>query len=255
MRQIFRLISRYYPRLRVIASLYQEVWDTIFLLQNPKAISVKQLEELYRGASGECRVIKSPQSAPCASGRFGCWTCTVVRKDKSARELIRSGHQELEPFLQFRDWIAEFRNDPKNRWANRRNGNAGLGPFSMSARKEILRRIESLEESTSTTILKREDRELIIYLWTLDHVPRLDFRKCGPEFTIATRIRSLDFWKGCCPADRGGAPAVMDCLAGSASAALTQSPRTRPPATCSRAASPGSRRSCACGGPSLRTLC
>ena len=76
----------------------QEAWDAIFLLQNPKAISVKQLEELYRGASGECPVIKTPQSAPCASGRFGCWTCTVVRKDKSARELIRSGHQELEPF-------------------------------------------------------------------------------------------------------------------------------------------------------------
>src|ERR1700722_3013099 len=155
----------------------QEVWDTIFLLQNPKAISVKELEELYRGASGECPVIKAPQSPPCASGRFGCWTCTVVRKDKSARELIRSGHQELEPFLQFRDWIAEFRNDPDNRWANRRNGNVGLGPISIRARKEILRKIESLEESTGTTILNGEERELIDYLWTLDHVPRLDFRK------------------------------------------------------------------------------
>jgi DNA sulfur modification protein DndC len=155
----------------------QEVWDTIFLLQNPKAISVKQLEELYRGASGECPVIKAPQSPPCASGRFGCWTCTVVRKDKSARELIRSGHQELAPFLQFRDWIAEFRNDPKNRWAGQRNGNAGLGPFSINARKEILRKIECLEDCTGTTILNKEEREIIDYLWTLDHIPRLDFRK------------------------------------------------------------------------------
>jgi hypothetical protein len=36
---------------------------------------------------------------------------------------------------------------------------------------------------------------------------------------------------------------------------VTRSPRTGPPATCSRAASLGWCRSCACGGPSLRTLC
>ncbi|QDM32841.1 phosphoadenosine phosphosulfate reductase [Tardiphaga sp. vice352] len=89
-----------------------EVWDAIFGLSTPTSLDPSTLETLYRGASGECPIIKSPQAPPCSSGRFGCWTCTVVRKDKSAKELIRAGHLELLPFLNFRDWLSEFRNNP-----------------------------------------------------------------------------------------------------------------------------------------------
>jgi DNA sulfur modification protein DndC len=152
------------------------VWDVIFWLSDPKSLNPNVLEDLYRGASGECPIVKAPQSAPCASGRFGCWVCTVVRKDKSAMELVRSGKTELRPFLQFRDWLAQFRNDPKNRWATRRNGNKGLGPFTLQARKEILHRIDELEAQTGKIILDFEERGLIARLWELDHLPRISFR-------------------------------------------------------------------------------
>jgi DNA sulfur modification protein DndC len=109
-----------------------QVWDAIFWLSAPEALRPHALEELYRGASGECPIIKAPQSPPCASGRFGCWVCTVVRRDKSAMELVRSGRTELEPFLQFRDWLAQFRNHPKNRWPTRRNGSEGLAANSQT---------------------------------------------------------------------------------------------------------------------------
>jgi DNA sulfur modification protein DndC len=148
----------------------------IFWLSSPKTLNPSVLEELYRGASGECPIVKAPQSPPCASGRFGCWVCTVVRKDKSAIELVRSGKTELRPFLQFRDWLAQFRNDPKNRWATRRNGNKGLGPFTLQARKEILRRIDALEAQTGKIILDLEERGLIARLWEMDHLPRISFR-------------------------------------------------------------------------------
>ena len=95
----------------------------------------------------------------------------------SARELIKSGHGELEPFLEFRDWLAEFRNDPNNRWKLRRNGSTGLGPFSIEARKEILRRIEQLEHRANKPILSKDEREMIHYLWTVDQVPRLNFQR------------------------------------------------------------------------------
>jgi DNA sulfur modification protein DndC len=158
------------------------VWDVIFWLPSPKSLRPNILDELYRGASGECPIVKSPQSPPCASGRFGCWVCTVVRKDKSAMELVRSGRTELKPFLQFRDWLAQFRNDPENRWATRRNGNEGLGPFTIQARKEILHRIDSLEAQTGEIILDFEERGLIARLWELDHLPRISFRGATPSY-------------------------------------------------------------------------
>lgn len=153
-----------------------EVWDAIFGLSSPRALDNNTLEQLYRGASGECPIIKSPAAPPCASGRFGCWTCTVVRKDKSAAELIRAGHSQLRPFLAFRDWLADFRNDPSNRWLTRRSGAKGLGPFTIAARKQILRKVDELENLTRTVIISSEERGAIAALWTLDHIPRLNFR-------------------------------------------------------------------------------
>jgi DNA sulfur modification protein DndC len=149
------------------------VWDAIFGLSRPRAIKSQNLEDLYRDASGECPIIKSPQAPPCASGRFGCWTCTVVRKDKSAQKLIDSGHDELRPFINFRNWLSEIRNDPNRRWSARRSGAEGLGPFTLAARQEILGRLDRLEDETGVTLLDSEERGVIAALWTLDHVPRL----------------------------------------------------------------------------------
>ena len=153
-----------------------DVWDAIFGLSSPKSLDRILLERLYRGASGECPIIKSPAAPPCASGRFGCWTCTVVRKDKSATELIRAGHLELKPFLAFRDWLSEFRNDPSNRWATKRSGRKGLGPFTISARKQILSKVDGLEDKTNTVIIDAEERSIIAALWAMDHFPRLNFK-------------------------------------------------------------------------------
>lgn len=158
-----------------------EVWDAIFGLSSPMSLNNTVLERLYRGASGECPVIKSPAAPPCASGRFGCWTCTVVRKDKSAGELIRAGYLELKPFLAFRDWLAEFRNDPSNRWSTRRSGANGLGPLTVAARKQILRKVDELEDRTRTKIISAEERGVIAALWTLDEIPRLNFREIKSE--------------------------------------------------------------------------
>jgi DNA sulfur modification protein DndC len=152
-----------------------EVWDAVFALSPPKCIDPHELETLYRDASGECPVIKAPQAPPCASGRFGCWTCTVVRKDKSAKELIDAGYAELRPFLEFRNWLVEVRNDPARRWPTRRSGALGLGPLTLETRQEILDRLDRLEFLTRTTILDADERGVIASLWRLDELPRLRF--------------------------------------------------------------------------------
>jgi DNA sulfur modification protein DndC len=131
-------------------------------------MNAHELEELYRGASGECPVIKAPDAPPCASGRFGCWTCTVVRKDKSSQLLIAAGHHGLIPYFEFRKWLAEIRNDSQRRWKWRRNGTRGAGAFNMKARKEILRQVRSLERLTGATIISDEEHREIRRLWKLD---------------------------------------------------------------------------------------
>lgn len=162
--------------LPIIEMTVSDVWDTVFWLPQPVSIKASVIENLYRDASGECPVIKAPTAPPCASGRFGCWTCTVVRKDKSAQKLIESGYDELVPFLQFRNWLSDIRNDPQMRWPNRRNGNAGMGPFTLEARKAILKRIDRLEDLTGHCIIDAEERGVIAGLWQLDQFPRLSFK-------------------------------------------------------------------------------
>jgi DNA sulfur modification protein DndC len=83
--------------------------------------------------------------APCAGSRFGCWTCTVVRRDRTMEELIRSGYDSLQPLLDFRNWLSCLRNDPRERWSTRRNGAAGPGPFTLAARRTILDRLLATE--------------------------------------------------------------------------------------------------------------
>jgi len=73
----------------------RDVWETILLLDFPKAIDTHKLAILYKEASGECPIFRDAKDAPCGKGRFGCWTCTVVRKDKAMLNLISSGYINL----------------------------------------------------------------------------------------------------------------------------------------------------------------
>jgi DNA sulfur modification protein DndC len=145
-----------------------DVWDTVFALPYPSSIDPDALAVLYRGAAGECPIIKAPQAAPCASGRFGCWTCTVVRKDRSSQALIEAGHQHLVPYLEFRNWLADIRNDVWRRWPIRRSGATGLGPFTLDARSEIRSRLEKLEATVGLVLLPTEENDEIERLWALD---------------------------------------------------------------------------------------
>jgi len=161
--------TRYKLFLPILDLTVQQVWDAIFMLDSVKSVDAAALEQLYSGASaGECPVLKAPQAAPCATGRFGCWTCTVVRKDKSLMNLIKTGHPELQPFHDFRNWLAQVRNDPARRWKRRRNGSLGLGAFTLAARKEILHNLRRLETVVSDELVSPAELREIRRLWALD---------------------------------------------------------------------------------------
>ena len=67
-----------------------EVWEILASTAPPWGGTHKRLIKLYRDAAGgECPIVMSQEEAPgCGtnSSRFGCWTCTVVEKDKSLQD-------------------------------------------------------------------------------------------------------------------------------------------------------------------------
>lgn len=130
-----------------------DVWELLCEFVGPSSIDVDALSRLYRDGSGECPAIRDFTDKPCSKARFGCWTCTVVRRDKSAEHMIESGYEELLPYYELRSWLSEFRNDLQNRCSTRRNGREGPGPFTIAARHEILGRVLELETKTGQTII------------------------------------------------------------------------------------------------------
>ena len=154
-----------------------DVWEFLALHEPPWGGSHLKLIGLYRDASGgECPVVTQKSDAPSCgttSSRFGCWTCTVVEKDRSLEGFVESGFKEFGPLLDFRDWLASIRNEKHRRQARRRDGRITItdsgtfvpGPFTLETRSEILQRLRALETETSQVFITEEELGLIHEIW------------------------------------------------------------------------------------------
>lgn len=156
-----------------------EVWEMLASNAPPWGGKHQQLIQLYRDAAGgECPIVLSQEEAPgCGtnSSRFGCWTCTVVDKDKSLQGFVDVGKIQFQPLLEFRDWLVSIRNDSQYRQTERRNGqiqyNNGkhiLGPFTIQARKMILDRLLAVEKEYGEKLITDDEVETIRAIWTDD---------------------------------------------------------------------------------------
>jgi DNA sulfur modification protein DndC len=146
----------------------EDVWATIAYNPIPNSINAIELMALYRHSGSECPIIKDPRGSPCGKGRFGCWTCTVVRKDKAVQSLVNEGYDQLKPLLSFRNWLVQIRDNPTYRANKRRNGQVGLGPFTLSARKEILDKLLEAEHLSGYKLLTQEESNYIEACWIED---------------------------------------------------------------------------------------
>lgn len=157
-----------------------EVWDILASHTPPWGSTHDRLIKLYRDAAGgECPIVLSQEEAPgCGtnSSRFGCWTCTVVEKDKSLQGFVDSGNQQYAPLIAFRDWLKEIRNDTNLRQAARRNGRVSFnakgqhiaGPFTVQARRMILERLLEAQEEYGAPLISETEIQVIRRLWTED---------------------------------------------------------------------------------------
>ena len=163
----------------------EEVWLVLMQRNPPWGGTHQDLITLYRNAGGgECPLVLTKADAPSCgttSPRFGCWTCTVVNKDRSLRGLIDSGHRDasvMELLFEFREWLVELREDDQNRDRTRRDGSVKrrsdgsyvMGPFTLEVRRQIFYRLLELQERIGATLIQSGEIELIEDIWGRDRV-------------------------------------------------------------------------------------
>lgn len=161
----------------IVDLILDDVWEILGKNSPPWGGTHDNLIQLYRDAGGgECPVVLSQEEAPgcgTSSSRFGCWTCTVVEKDKSLQGFIDVGNHHFKALVDFRDWLKEIRNKPEHRQVERRNGRmqfdlAGKhipGPFTIQARKMILDRLLETENEFGNKLISKEEIDIIESTW------------------------------------------------------------------------------------------
>ena len=108
--------------------------------------------------------------------RFGCWVCTIARKDASLQNFIDKGYEELKPLRDFRQWLVSIRNDPQYKDTKQRSGKVmseehrakGFGTFSLYGRETILKKLLELEEETGFEIISEAELKFIDACWERD---------------------------------------------------------------------------------------
>ena len=159
--------------------LNDEVWEYLAFNPPPWGGTHRRLQNLYKEAnSGECPIVFDETTKPCGNSRFGCWTCTVVDRDRSMEGFIGSGREEYRGMADFRDWLIQLRDNPaKYREPVRRNGEPGNGPLKMEIRQEVLRRLLALQEDLGQQLISEAEVALIQQVWVSDRlIPhRVDF--------------------------------------------------------------------------------
>ncbi len=145
-----------------------DVWEYLFESNPPPwGYPHDEMLQLYRQANGgECPVVFDLNTPSCGGSRFGCWTCTVVKLDKSMEGFVRSGAAWLQPLNDFRNWLKEIREQPNWRQNTRRSGESGIGPFHPEARTKILRRLLEVEQEVEAELITDEEILYIQQLWS-----------------------------------------------------------------------------------------
>lgn len=128
-----------------------DVWTYLMQSKNPWGYSNKELLTMYQGASadGECPLVVDSTTPSCGDSRFGCWTCTLVEKDKSMSAMIQNDEEKewMLPLLELRDEL-DVADDRHLRDFRRMNGSVQLfhgrpipGPYTQNSRETWVRRL------------------------------------------------------------------------------------------------------------------
>ena len=162
-----------------------DVWNYLLLNKNPWGDKNRDLLVLYQDANAsECPLVVDTSTPSCGGGRFGCWTCTVVDRQKSLDGMIESGEDWMEPLAELRHELKKTQDPevwPKIRQVTRRNGRVDLrndgsdytpGPYTLDFRKQYLRKllegqqkIRDTEQGSGMTLISKDEIREIQRIW------------------------------------------------------------------------------------------
>lgn len=164
-----------------------DVWIYLLQVPSPWGGNNRELFALYRNSNaGECPLVIDETTPSCGNSRFGCWTCTVVTRDKSMEAMIDKGEDWMMPLLEFRDFLAETQ-DPERksefREHRRRQGMVKIsegklvrGPYRMEFRKHILRKLLETQDRVrregpdpNIELITPAELEEIRKIWRTEH--------------------------------------------------------------------------------------
>ncbi|MDE9432674.1 DNA phosphorothioation system sulfurtransferase DndC [Xenorhabdus bovienii] len=93
---------------KLLRGAYRYASDDIEEWESPWGGNNRPLWTLYMDSSnqGECPLVIDDSTPSCGNSRFGCWTCTVVTKDKAMEGLVQNGEDWMLPLLKFRDLLS-----------------------------------------------------------------------------------------------------------------------------------------------------
>jgi DNA sulfur modification protein DndC len=171
-----------------------EVWEYLMSAPCPWSGTNRQLFELYKGSNaGECPLVIDTSTPSCGNSRFGCWTCTVVTKDKAIEGLIQTGESWMQPILEFRNelyksTLPEYKDEHRN--FKRRIGKVSYmkgditdentgekrhipGPYWIKVRKQWLEKLLTIEKDIrysghNIELIQKDELQQIRQCWLRD---------------------------------------------------------------------------------------
>ena len=130
----------------------EEVWYIIRTMPTLWGMDNSKLIQIYSDAIAddyECpTMVTDKNHSSCGQSRFGCWTCTVVKEDKSMAAMVIKGYPWLKPLLELRSKMVDDRNVSANRMPTRRNGQLAItddghhqGNYTPKYRADLLKEV------------------------------------------------------------------------------------------------------------------
>lgn len=180
---------------KLLRGAYKYTPDDIEEWESPWGGNNRPLWTLYMDSSdqGECPLVIDESTPSCGNSRFGCWTCTVVKKDRAMESLIKNGEEWMSPLLKFRDLLS-LTTDPEQkdiyRNYKRRTGKVSYqyakdgedisaarkvvpGPYWLDYRKKWLKELLEMEkkfnqEGHKIQLITEPELHAIRQQWLID---------------------------------------------------------------------------------------
>lgn len=134
-----------------------DVWIYLNQVENPWGYDNKRLISMYKNATGECPLVIETGSASCGNSRFGCWTCTVVKKDQSLQNQIDNGYDWMTQLLEFRNYLADIRLQDNHFVDGRLEEKVKFGPFLLKTRKQLLKQLIEIGKKLDYEVITKEE--------------------------------------------------------------------------------------------------